>query len=113
MSNLRDIPLAEIEDLPKGVVDKLGQLWLTTAEQLVSTAATPGGLTSLAQHLEVSTEEAGRFIQIARSRLSPEVAARVESPVDTSEYGLGVIGPPKDDEQSHDDLAKERKVPQH
>jgi hypothetical protein len=100
MSVSRDVPLREIDEWPKDLVEKLDQIWITTAEQVVATSATPDGLQALANHLGVPVKDTIPLIKAARSRLSPELAKELESPVDTSEYGLGVIRPP-DDQSEH------------
>jgi hypothetical protein len=99
MSVSSDVPLVEIDEWPKDLVEKLNKIWLTTAEQVVATSATPDGLQALANHLGLPVKDTIPLIEAARSRLSPDLVKELESPVDTSEYGLGAIRPP--DESDH------------
>lgn len=73
-------------------------IWVTTAEQLVATAATPGGLTSLAGHLGVSDERMREIVDAARKQLTEDQVRELETPVDASEYGLGANTPKPDEE---------------
>jgi DNA-binding GntR family transcriptional regulator len=93
----QETPLEKIKEWPAELVQRLQQSWITTAEQAVATSATPGGLRSLAEQLEVSEKEAARLVSVARAHLDPAVAAQLEQPVDTRAYGLGVLRPPSDE----------------
>ena len=90
---VKDVPLEKIAGIPVELADKLKQLWITSAEQVVATGSTPGGAAALADHLGVSETEVADLIARAREQLSPEIAAEMETPVDTSEFGLGAIRP--------------------
>lgn len=92
---VKDVPLESIDEWPPELVAKLKELWITSAEQVVAAGATASGISALAEHLNISEDQATRLIAAARSRLSPEVAAEMETPVDTSDYGIGAIKPPK------------------
>lgn len=94
MAAFREVPLNEIDEWPKDLVEKLRQTWITTAEQVVAAGATPEGLENLANHLGISVEKIVPLVDAARSSLSPDLVAELETPVDTSEYGLGVLRPP-------------------
>jgi len=98
---VKDVPLEMIEGIPDELADKLKQLWITSAEQVVATGSTPGGTTALADHLGISEEEVADLIARARKQLSPEIAAEMETPVDTSEFGLGAIKPQKRRDEPH------------
>jgi len=96
MSVPQETPLDKIKEWPQELVQRLQQSWITTAEQVVATSATPDGLRSLAEQLEVSEEEVTRLVSAARTHLDPAVAAQLGQPVDTHTYGLGVLRPPSD-----------------
>jgi hypothetical protein len=99
---VKDVPLDQVEGIPVELADKLKQLWITSAEQVVATGATPGGAAALADHLGVSETEVADLIARAREQLSPEIAVEMETPVDTSEYGLGAIRPQKRRNEPHE-----------
>ena len=93
---MANTPLHEVPGWSQEHVRRLAQAWITTAEQVVALSATPGGLQSLAEQLGVSEDEARRLVDTARTALEPGVRAEMETPVDTSEYGLGVPPGPGD-----------------
>jgi len=62
----------------------------------VSAAATPGGVETLAQGLDASVEEVRDLVAAARDALPPEKARELETPVDSTEYGLGALRPPSE-----------------
>jgi hypothetical protein len=103
MGSSEGIALKSIKELPEEIVRKLSEIWITTVEQVVATSATPGGLTSLAQHLGVSEEETRHLVAVARTYLPPEVIAQLEEPVDVSEYGLGALEPPPPENEDQDE----------
>jgi hypothetical protein len=90
--------LTEIPELSQGAITRLQEIWVTTAEQLVATAATPGGLKSLADHLGVTEERMTEILSVAKAKLSPDTVRQLEAPVDVSEYGLGAITPKPDED---------------
>jgi hypothetical protein len=99
VSHAKGIALTEIPELTQGAITRLQEIWVTTAEQLVATAATPGGSRSLADHLGVTEERMTEIITVAKAKLSPDTVKHLESPIDVSEYGLGAITPtPNDDD---------------
>jgi hypothetical protein len=98
VSHAQGIALTEIPQLSQGAITRLQEIWVTTAEQLVATAATPGGLTSLADHLGVTEERMTEIVSAAKAKLSPETVKHLEAPVDVSDYGLGAITPKPDEE---------------
>jgi hypothetical protein len=98
VSHAQGIALTEIPQLTQGAITRLQEIWVTTAEQLVATAATPGGGKSLADHLGVTEERMMEIVNAAKAKLSPDTIKHLEAPVDVSEYGLGAITPKPDDE---------------
>jgi hypothetical protein len=92
----KETPLKEIKEWPGELVQRAEQSWLRTAEEIVAVSATPGGLRSLAEQLQVPEEEAARLVNIARAHLDPAVVEQLEQPADTRRYGLGALKPPSD-----------------
>jgi hypothetical protein len=90
----KETPLKEIKEWPEELVRRAEQSWLRTAEAIVAVSATPGGLGSLAEQLQVSEEETARLVNIARAHLDPAVVEQLEQPVDASTQGLGAVKPP-------------------
>ena len=88
-----ETPLERVPGWSSDQVARMKHSWITTAEQLLALGATPDGLRSIAQQLNVSEREAKRLLDSARGQLSPDVLAEMETAVDTSEYGLGAIPP--------------------
>lgn len=71
----------------------MNRAWITTAEQVVALAATPGGKGSLAEQLEISPDECETLLSSARSKLAPAVLAEMSRPVDPRTLGLGALDP--------------------
>ena len=94
---MADTPLRDVPGWTDEHVERMEQSWITTAEQVVALAATPGGLRSIAEQLRVSEDAARPLVEAARNALRPAVRAEMEEPVDTSEYGLGVPRRPPDE----------------
>jgi hypothetical protein len=90
---MADTPLQHWTGWTDRHIERLGRSWITTAEQVVAIAATPGGLQSLAEQLEVSEDEAQRLVAVARAQLPTATRAEMEEVADTSKYGLGVVRP--------------------
>ena len=90
---MADTPLTDVPGWTGKYVERAASAWITTADQVVGLSATPGGIRSLAEQLEVSEDEARRLVEAARATLSPAMRAELETPVDTSEYGLGALRP--------------------
>ena len=94
---MAETPLRDVPGWKAEYVERLAQAWITSAEQVVAVSSTPGGLRSLAEQLGVSEDEANRLVEAARDALQPAVRAEMETPVDVSEFGLGVPRRPPDD----------------
>lgn len=102
MSPRDETPLGSIGTIPDDVVQRLHGRWISSAEQLVAAAATPGGPESLAEQLGLSVEEISRLVAAARDALPPDTVAELESPADNGEFRLGAQPPrpqPDDDPQ--------------
>jgi hypothetical protein len=94
MSMREETPLDAVVGPSEQQVRTLTRHGLTTAESVVAVAATPGGLSSLAEALDVPVAEAEQLVAAARAALPENVAAEMEAPTDTSEFGLGALPPP-------------------
>lgn len=90
--------LTAIPQLSTGALTRLQEIWVTTAEQLVATAATPGGLRSLADHLGVTEERMREILEAAKQSLPSDTIKQLEDPIDVSDYGLGANTPDPDDD---------------
>jgi hypothetical protein len=74
-------------------LDKLAAAWIDSAEQVVAIAATPDGLRSLAEQLQVPEAEAQQLVDLARAALPSATRAELEAASDLDERGLGALGP--------------------
>jgi hypothetical protein len=95
---MAETPLENVPGWTEIFAARMKEAWVTTAEQVVALGATSDGLRSLAEQLQVSEVKARQLIEAARAELSPEVRMEMESPVDTSGRGLGVLPPRSQDE---------------
>jgi hypothetical protein len=93
MSSTGGTPLKQVPGWSDALVQKLAESWITTAEQVLATSATPGGVQTLASHLGVSEERMKQLVAAARASLTTEAARALEHPVDTSQFGLGARKP--------------------
>lgn len=93
--------LAEIEGFPQEAAERLAELWVTTAEELISIAKQTGGVEGLAAYLGVPESAAEEMVEQAVAAL-PEDAAFAFGPEDEMEVGLGALdeesGAPPEDE---------------
>ena len=80
---MADTPLRDVPGWTDEHVERMEQSWITTAEQVVALAATPGGLRSIAEQLECPRTRPVRLVEAARNTLRPAVRAEMEEPVDT------------------------------
>lgn len=90
-------PLAGVTGWSSEQVQRLAEVWITTAEQVVALAATPGGVTSLAQQLGTAEHTVDDLLERARAAVPPERRAELDTPVDPSEFGTGAL-PPRPEE---------------
>jgi len=87
-------------------IEKLAAAWIDSAEQVVAISATPGGLRSLADQLQVPEAEARQLIDQARAVLPSAKLVELDAASDLDERGLGALGP--DDELDDPPLAQGR-----
>jgi hypothetical protein len=92
----RGTPLRSIPDFPAERARQLAALWVTTAEEFLSMAATPKGQAGLSDLLEVSPEELEALVRIAYASLPEEVARAFARP-SGKQFPLGAILPGPED----------------
>jgi hypothetical protein len=88
MAEKQGIPLTSIDGFPEAAASKLAELWITTAEELVSTARQEGGIQSLAEHLGLPEDEVTDLVEGAVAVLPPDVSF---APDDVMAVGLGAM----------------------
>jgi len=93
MSTHGETPLSRVSGWGGAHAETMAKSWITTPEQVVGMAATPGGVAAIAKELGVSEESMHRLIDAARAALPPSVAAALSQPVDVSRFGLGALPP--------------------
>ncbi len=74
MAEKQGTALAGVAGIPSAVVDRLAEIWLTTAEELVSAARQVGGETSLVSYLGLPTEQVDALVNAAMGVLPDGVA---------------------------------------
>lgn len=93
--------LTQVPNFPKAAADQLAQLWLTTAEELMSAASQSGGPQSLQTYLNASAADVQAMIELAQAAVPQGVSFFDEEDI---ELPLGAIldenVPPADAEPS-------------
>jgi hypothetical protein len=90
---ISETPLDDVAGWTDEYSGRLREVWITSVEQFVALAATTGGITAIAQQLQISEDRARQLVVNARTVLAPGALHDLDRPVDTSEYGLGVLPP--------------------
>ena len=88
MAEKQGVPLIGIDGFPEAATNRLAELWITTAEELVSVARQEQGLQGLAEHLELPEDEVTDLVELAVAALPPEVSF---APDDVMSVGLGAL----------------------
>jgi C1A family cysteine protease len=88
MTEKQGVPLSNIVGFPETALSQLAELWITTAEELVSAATQTGGLQGLAEHLGLSEDEVTEIVNQAVAILPDEVSF---GPEDPTSFGLGAL----------------------
>ncbi len=68
------ITLDKVRGISKGQAKKLGELWITTAEELASLCDVPEGRKGLARHLKVKGKDMDAILEKARKMVPPPSA---------------------------------------
>ncbi len=87
------VSLDTVGAVPDDIREKLEQLNINTAEEVVAMAAVEGSLQNLAQYLGISPAEVETHVNSLKALMPDRVAAEMEQPFAES-YGLGAIEPP-------------------
>lgn len=88
MANKKGVPLSSVTGFPGDVATRLAELWITTAEELVSSAVMENGLAGLMTHTGLSEAEMTRLVELAQAALPPGVAF---APGDVQPFSLGAL----------------------
>ena len=91
-------PLAEMSGLGPAALVQLKARWITTAEQLLSVAAAPNGVSGIAELLDIAKEEVEGLLDEVRKTIGT-VAARS---IQTAAQPGGSLGVVLTDEQRRD-----------
>jgi len=95
MAEKQGIPLSSIEGFPESAANRLAELWITTAEELVGAAVREDGPLGLAEFLGVSEDEVTELVERALAALPPDVSF---APDDIASFGLGALDEPEGDD---------------
>jgi hypothetical protein len=90
---MSETPLESVQGWTDDLVGLMRASWVTTAEQLVGIASTSSGMQSIAEQLHTDLGRAKSLVGAARARLPEATRQELEQPVDTSDFGLGVLLP--------------------
>ena len=82
-------PLENVSQLKPAVIEALRPLWITTAEELVTTAYEEKGRAGLAELLAIAPAEVEALARDLLPLLLPEIRARVAVP--TRAFGMGAL----------------------
>ncbi len=106
MAEKQGTPLSGVTGIPSAVADRLAELWLTTAEELVSAARQPDGEASLVTYLVLPAREVEAVVNAAVEVLSPDVSFEDEELFDLSLGALPIedVASPDDEPVSFADL---------
>lgn len=88
-----ELALETIGVWPARAVENLRQSWITTADQLIALAATEEGVATIARASGLDPSQVRALLNQTRGLLTPERLGELETPVDTSDYGLGAEAP--------------------
>lgn len=90
---MADTPLKNIPNWSPDHVSKMKEVWVNTAEQVVALSATEGGITSIAEQLNTSEEEARELVESAGAVIPADTLKELKRSSETKEYGLGALRP--------------------
>ena len=80
--------LTNINGFPPAIAQQLAELWITTAEELVSASTPASGVQSLADYLGMSLNEALDIVILAQDSMPFGLSF---SPADVPQYGRGAL----------------------
>lgn len=85
--------LRHLAGWPATAIERLEARWITSVEQLIAIAATPDGITSLADEAKVPTATMRQLVDRAAAVLPAGVRDALSEPVDISQFSLGALPP--------------------
>ena len=91
--NKKGLPLRSIKNFSREYIDKLAELYITTAEEFVSVTNTTDGKDRISSYLKTDETELQQLIGLAENSLPESVRKEMKTPTDTSQFGLGALGP--------------------
>jgi hypothetical protein len=91
MAQKQGTPLSSIAGFPEAVRQRLAELWIVTAEELVGAAVIENGPQGLADHAGVPLDQMVQIIEQAVAALPPGVSF---APGDIQPFGLGSLDEP-------------------
>lgn len=101
-----ETPLDSIQDLPSATRAKLKGRWITSVEQLVAHAATPGGRSQLAALLDAELPAIEALVARARAALPAGLVAQLEQPT-PQDHGMGALKPPCQEQEEESEPTTE------
>ena len=91
-------PLQQVPGISQDQVRRLASAWITTAEQVLAVGSTQSGIESLAEQANATRGEIVALLVAIRSMLPAEEREELETPPDTSDWGLGAREPAQEDD---------------
>lgn len=88
-----ELMLEAIDVWPPRVVEKLRQSWIITADQVIALAATDDGVATIARTGGLEVAQVRTMLDQTRALLTLGRLGELETPIDTSTYGLGAQAP--------------------
>jgi len=76
MLKKRIIPLLKIVGIDTKMIEKISDLGIDTAEELVALAATPGGLQGMAKYLGQNEQTVKKLVEDSKKKLPKELSHR-------------------------------------
>lgn len=95
MPSTEGTPIDSVSGVPEELKTALKSAGIATIHQLVASTAAVGGPVVMAGYLGADVTEFSRVLAEAEAALPAAERARLTSPVDTSDLGLGAL-PPKE-----------------
>ncbi|HVQ08894.1 MAG TPA: hypothetical protein VMS43_10725 [Allosphingosinicella sp.] len=90
-----EVALEQLGFWPEAALAKLRAAWITSTDQLIGLAATEGGVAAIARTTGLEPERVEALLARTRASLPASRLTMLETPVDTSQYGLGAEDPAK------------------
>ena len=108
MADKPGTPLVDVADFPARAAARLGELWLTTAEELASAGSQPGGRESLASFLGLALSEVDALLAAVEAVVPGGVAFAEEAvPVAFGALPVANVARPEDEPVSFGQLPPE------